>query len=252
MQNLTNQFACGDAIDMLRGLSSKSVDLVLTDPPYIISRNSGMQALKTSGKTDETYGTKYAIQTDYGEWDRQFTLDQLNTCVEEFARVLRIGGTCIIFFDIWKLETLANLLTEHKFKQLRFIEWIKTNPVPINSKATYLSNAREIAICAVKGGSSTFHSQYHNGIYQYPIYQGQRGIDRIHPTQKSLPLFQELVRTHSNPNDVIVDPFGGSGTTYIASLLEGRRCISVEKDTTQFERTLERIEHYEHPSLNIS
>jgi len=65
-------------------------------------------------------------------------------------------------------------------------------------------------------------------------------------------LFQELVRTHSNPNDVIVDPFGGSGTTYIASLLEGRRCISVEKDTTQFERTLERIEHYEHPSLNIS
>ena len=66
MQNLTNQFACGDAIDMLRGLPSKSVDLVLTDPPYIISRNSGMQALKTSGKTDETYGTKYAIQTDYG------------------------------------------------------------------------------------------------------------------------------------------------------------------------------------------
>lgn len=239
-----NQFLCMDAVDLLTSLPEKSANLILTDPPYIISRESGMQALKASGKSDETYGTKYAIQTDYGEWDSQFTLEQLNTCIAEFARVLRPGGSCIIFFDLWKLESLASLLTAHKFKQLRFIEWIKTNPVPINSKATYLSNAREIAICAVKGGSSTFHSQYHNGIYQYPIYQGQRGIDRIHPTQKSLPLFQELIRIHSNPDDMVVDPFGGSGTTYLAAFLEHRRCISVEKDPVMFAKAQSRIDHY--------
>lgn len=234
---------------MLRGLPKQSVDLVLTDPPYIISRASGMQALKDSGTPDETFGNKYAIQTDYGTWDSEFTLDVLESYIEEFARVLRRGGSAIIFFDIWKLESLTHRLTTHGFKQHRFLEWIKTNPVPINANATYLSNAREVAICAVKGGNSTFHARYHNGVYQYPIYQGQRGIDRIHPTQKSLPLFQELLRVHSNPNDLIVDPFGGSGTTYIAALLEQRRCLSTEAHSAYYEAAQARIRHYAHPPL---
>lgn len=250
MTMLTSEFLCADGLIRLRQLPANSVDLVLTDPPYIISRDSGMQALKDAGTADKKYGTKYAIQTDYGEWDATFTMSHLADYVQEFARVLRKGATCIIFFDLWKLESLGTLLTNQKFKQLRFIEWVKTNPVPVNASATYLSNARETALCAVKGGSSTFHSRYHNGIYSYPIYQGQRGIDRIHPTQKSLPLFQELIRIHSNPNDVVVDPFGGSGTTYIASLLEQRRCISTEIDSEMHRRATERITHYESTAVS--
>ena len=72
--------------------------------------------------------------------------------------------------------------------------------MPVNQNATYLSNAREMAISCVKGGKATFNSKYDKGIYEYPIYSGK---DRFHPTQKSLPLFEELIKKHSNPNDIV-------------------------------------------------
>lgn len=248
---IDSEFVCADGLTTLRALPAQSVDLVLTDPPYIISRPSGMQALKDSGESSPVYGKKFAVQTDYGTWDHAFTMNDLDQYVQEFARVLRRGGTCLIFFDLWKLESLATMLQAAAFKQLRFVEWIKTNPVPINANATYLSNAREVAICAVKGGKSTFHARYHTGSYAYPIYQGQRGIDRIHPTQKSLPLFQELVRIHSNPGDLIVDPFGGSGTTYLAAHAEGRRCLSTEIDPAMHTQASSRIAYHRRNSSSV-
>ena len=94
------------------------------------------------------------------------------------------------------------MLSENKFKQLRFIEWIKTNPVPVNSKINYLTNSREVAISAVKGGKPTFHSEYDNGIYREAIYQGKKKKigsktykERCHPTQKSLNLFESLINS---------------------------------------------------------
>ena len=129
----------------------------------------------------------------------------------------------------------------HKFKQLRFIEWIKTNPVPINSKRNYLTNSREIALGAVKKGSCTFHSQYDNAIYKYPIYGGK---DRFHPTQKSLPLFEELIRKHSNEGDLVLDSFSGSGTTAVAALNTDRKFVGCELSEEYYIKSLERLQHY--------
>ena len=164
------------------------------------------------------------------------TIEDLEKVIGEFYRILRPGGSCIIFFDIWKIETLANLLS--KFSKHRFIEWVKTNPVPINQRATYLSNAREIAISCVKGGKATFNSKYDNGMYEFPIYSGR---DRFHPTQKSLPLIKELIEKHSNKGDIIVDPYGGSATTYVAARELDRVCISGEPSTEDYEKSLVRI-----------
>jgi len=233
-----------NGLEMLKQIDSKSVDLVLTDPPYIISKKTGMDALFNADdatKDKAKYGSKYAIQTDYGEWDSNFTLENLDEFIKEFSRVLKNGGSCIIFFDLCKIETLSKLLEKHKFGKLRFIEWVKTNPVPINSKATYLSNAREIAISCVKGGKATFNSEYDNGIYKYPIYQGKREIDRIHPTQKSLELFEDLIKKHTNEGGVVVDPFGGSATTYIACQRLNRKCYSSEISSDYYAKCQTRI-----------
>ena len=208
-------------LELLSTIENNSVDLVLTDPPYIISRKSGMQSYKNSlekgGKVDEKFGKKYAITTEFGEWDSSFTIDDLEKAINEFYRILRPGGSCIIFFDVWKIESLTNLLS--KFSKHRFIEWVKSNPMPVNQYATYLSNAREIAISCVKGGKATFNSKYDNGIYDYPIYGGK---DRFHPTQKSLPMFEELIKKHSNKGDTVVDPYAGSGTTAVAAINTNR------------------------------
>ena len=190
-------------------------------------------------KYGSIYGKKYAVQTDFGDWDAQFSLEKLQSFVSEFYRVLKKGGTAIIFFDLWKISDLKSMYDSAKFKQVRFIEWIKTNPQPRNSNVNYLTNSREIALLAVKGGKPTFNSKYDNGIYQYPLYSGK---DRFHPTQKSLLLFEDLIHKHSNEGDLILDPFLGSGTTAVAAKKTNRNFIGCEIDKTFFEKSVERIE----------
>lgn len=232
---------CSD-LELLSALPDKSVDLILTDPPYLISRETGMQKMFDGNVKDDKWGSKYAYATDYGDWDHTFTMEHFQKAIHEYRRVLRNGGSCIIWFDLWKLETLKGLLENAKFSKLRMIEWLKTNPVPVNSHATYLSNSREVAISAVKGGKATFHSSYDKGVYEHPIYAGK---DRFHPTQKSLPLFQELIRKHSNKGDVVVDTYAGSATTHVAALLEGRIALSSEPDDDYFSKAQKRIQAVE-------
>ena len=254
-----NKFTNQNGLDLLKELPDNSIDLILTDPPYITSRSSGMHDywLLQQGEiqhkdVSEKWGKKYAIQTDYGEWDSGFTLEQLNEFIKLFYKKLRPGGSCIVFFDFWKMESLSNMLTDVKFSKLRLIEWVKTNPMPTNQYATYLNGAREMAISCVKGSKATFNSKYDKGIYEYPIYQGKKGVDRIHPTQKSLPLFEELIKKHSNEGDIVVDPFGGAATSYLACLNTNRICFSSELDEEYYNKSLNRIKYYEERDSSYS
>ena len=155
-------------------------------------------------------GKKYCVKTDYGNWDSDFTMEILEQFISEYYKKLKKGGTLIMFFDLWKITDLKYLLEKYKFKQIRFIEWIKTNPQPLNSSVNYLTNCREIALIGIKGSKPIFNSKYDNGIYMFPL---QGGKNRFHPTQKSLLLFEELIKKHSNENDVILDTFSGGGTS---------------------------------------
>ena len=221
-----------EGLKLMKTLENNSVDLILTDPPYIISKSYGMETFtrkieendKGSGKnmkTEEEWikykkklkkpqeeldkdsgpgwskenylkygsilGKKYATKTKFGKWDENFTLEQLEMFIGEYYKKLKKGGTIIIWFDLWKITTLKNLLEKYKFSKIRFIEWIKTNPIPINQKTSYLSNCREIALLAVKGTKPTFNSSYDNGIYHFPLASGK---NKFHPTQKNLELFE--------------------------------------------------------------
>jgi DNA modification methylase len=175
------------------------------------------------------------VKTDYGDWDANFTMESLDQFIGEYYKKLRKGGTIIMFFDLWKITALKELLEKHKFKQIRMIEWIKTNPQPLNSKINYLTNCREIALIGVKGGSPTFHSSYDNGIYMYPL---QGGKHRFHPTQKSLALFEDLIKKHSNENDVVLDTFLGGGTTAIACKNTNRQFKGCEISKEYVDKTL--------------
>lgn len=264
---------CG--IEYLNTITNNSIDLILTDPPYIISKDSGMNEhynnvkfneenditqVKTEEEWEEykaqneieddtnkekyikygsIYGKKYCVKTDYGNWDSDFTMDILEKFICEYYKKLKKGGTLIMFFDLWKITDLKNLLEKYKFKQIRFIEWIKTNPQPRNSKVNYLTNCREIALIGVKEGNPTFNSSYDNGIYMYPL---QGGKNRFHPTQKSLILFEELIKKHSNENDTILDTFLGSGTTAIACKNTKRKFKGCEISKEYYDKILELLQ----------
>lgn len=259
-----------DGLSFLNSIEDGTIDLILTDPPYIISKETGMNKhydmvkynynnaidqVKTEEewieykktlkkpleelnnncgkgwskdnyiKYGSIFGKKYCNRTMYGEWDETFTMEELDKFIQLFYSKLRNGGTIIIWFDIWKISLLKDLLIKHKFKQLRLIEWIKTNPQPINSKLNYLNNSREIAILAIKGSKPTFNSSYDNGIYYYPLASGKY---KFHPTQKNLQLFEELIRKHSKENDTVLDTFLGGGTTAYACLRTKRKFIGCE------------------------
>jgi site-specific DNA-methyltransferase (adenine-specific) len=273
-----------EGLQFLSGLPDESVDLVLTDPPYITSRDSGMdkwvdhvaeqdasdallktaeewEALSESMDWDKffgdkkknldplkknylkygsIYGKKYAVRTNYGKWDSEFTMEDLQLFINHFYRVLKPGGTCIVFFDLWKITPLKDQLESAKFKQIRFIEWLKTNPQPINSKVNYLTNCREIALLGIKKSKPTFNSSYDKAVYEYPI---QGGKDRFHPTQKNTKMFEELIEKHSNEGDVVLDPFLGSGTTAVAASATGREFIGCELDEEYYKKAVERIKN---------
>ena len=124
---------------------------------------------------------------------------------------------------------------------MRFIEWIKTNTVPINSKVNYLTNSREVAICAVKGSKPIFNSKYDNGVYSYPIYHNK---NRFHPTQKPPELFKDLIIKHTNPGDTVLDTFMGSGTTAVACLDTGRKCKGNEIDSGYYKQIVKRVKKH--------
>ena len=281
-------------------IPDESVDLILTDPPYITSRDSGMDKwvkhvatqdgleatdMKTEEeweryKTEEEwqqwfensqvpltsrssrlkkmkddflkygsiYGKKYAVTTKYGDWDSNFTLEQLELFARHFYRVLKPSGTCIIFFDLWKITSLKEILENEKFKQIRFVEWIKTNPQPINSNVNYLTNCREIALLGIKKSKPTFNSKYDKGIYHHPL---QGGKDRFHPTQKSLPLFKDLINKHSNEGDLVLDCFAGSATTAVAAIHTNRRFVGCEMNEEYYNKSMERINGQTNTTNNV-
>lgn len=264
-----------DGLEYLQTIENNTIDLVLTDPPYIISRESGMNThyenvknneangiefVKTEAEWEEyktehpeitnddkkenymkygtIYGKKYCVKTQYGDWDEQFTMDTLEKFIAEYYKKLKKGGTLIIWFDLWKITELKALLEKYKFKQLRFIEWIKTNPQPLNSSTNYLTNCREIALVCVKDGKPVFNSKYDDGVYKFPL---QGGKNRFHPTQKSLALFEELIKKHSNSNAIVLDTFLGGGTTALACINTNRQFKGCEISKDYYEKIMKII-----------
>ena len=222
-----------NCFDFLKTVSDKSVDLVLIDPPYEVSRDTNFQSGEAKGNDTD----RFRVSMNFGDWDNNFT--GLDLVIKECHRLLKDGGTLICFYDLWKLTTLKEYFELANFKQLRFIEWVKTNPVPLNSKTNYLTNSREIAVVGVKKGKPTFNSEYDNGIYKYPICHDK---GRFHPTQKSVALLEDLILKHSNENDTILDCFAGSGSTAVAAHNTNRNFIGCELSKEYFDKTLERFD----------
>jgi site-specific DNA-methyltransferase (adenine-specific) len=226
----------GDCLQHIKDIPKGSVDLILTDPPYLISRKSSYHIY--SDNANKEMITKYAKHSiDFGDWDKE-SIDW-EELFKEYFRVLKDGGTLIFFFDIWKSSEIKEIAEACKFKQPRVCSWQKTNPVPINSKRNYLSNANEYFFSFTKGKKPTFNSEYDNGIYKYPICHGKERIG--HPTQKPLSLISELIKKHSKEGDLVLDTFAGSGTTGEAAHNLGRKYILIEKSDEYIELIKNRL-----------
>jgi len=220
----------------------KKFNAIITDPPYAITRKTNFGTAKepdenATKEEKEKYRTFVKHHNDFGEWDNEeIDYDKfIKLCYE----LLEDNGTLFMFYDIWKIQNIKESAEKYKFKQPRMGFWIKTNPVPVNSKLNYLTNSKEIFVSFVKKAKPTFNSQYDNGLYSYPICQGNERTE--HTTQKPLKLMEEIILKHTNKDDVVLDPFMGSGTTGEACIKHNRNFYGIELNKKYFNIANERL-----------
>lgn len=220
----------GDCLEIMDKLIKDriEVDCILTDPPYNISRKNNFKTMGRAG-------------IDFGEWDKNF---DLTSWIKICEPLLKKGGN-IIIFNSWKnMSYIVKALEENNFEIKDLIRWKKTNPMPRNRDRRFITDY-EFAIWAVKRGAKWTFNRL-NDTYERPeiicgVTSKKEKLGKGHPTQKPIEVIEWLINRLTNINDLILDPFMGSGTTGVACMNTNRRFIGIELDKDYFNMTKERI-----------
>lgn len=222
----------GDCLTILPKMTDKSVNMIFADPPYFLSNN---------GLTVK-HGVIQSVNK--GEWDKfsndndiyTFTYEWLNEC----KRILQDNGTIWISGTHHNIFMIGRILTVLDFKILNMITWEKPNPPP-NFSCRYFTYSTEWIIWARKYPKVPHYFNYDlmkklNGdkqmkdVWRLPAVSSWEKQQGKHPTQKPLGLLSRIILSSSQKGDMILDPFSGSGTTGIASVLFDRQYIGIEQD----------------------
>jgi len=233
---------CGDTIALLNELSfpKEEFDMILTDPPYGISHD---MTIKRSGNTRFKASTD--LTANFGEWDRFNTIQEFMAFTYKWVDLvdilLRPGGMFISYFDRDKINFLSFYLQSKEYKMKGYYADCKSNPPPQLRKVKWMNGWEEAGLWQKKGGKLTYVYQLgqHKDYGIRPIVGGKERTK--HPTQKPLKVIRDFILWWSNEDDLIIDPFAGSGTTLVASELFNRRWIGVEINEEYCEITKERL-----------
>lgn len=219
---------CGDCLEKLKQIPNNSIDLILTDIPFNISRANNFKTMKDR---------KGRNGIDFGEWDKNFD----ESCLAEFVPKVKKGGSVVVFHAFEQFDLVRSALKEVELKDK--LIWLKTNPMPRNRDRRYIGNI-EMFSWYVKGGAKwIFNRQnptYDGSVLTYPSESGG-GFKRYHPCQKNTKMLEEIIKRHTNPGGVVFDPFMGSGSTGVACINTGRKFIGIELDKHYFDIATSRI-----------
>ena len=215
----------GNCLKLMEDIPDKSIDLLLADPPYNISKDNNFKTMGRSG-------------LQFGDWDHGF--DQVKW-LTGIRRIMRYGSSIIIFNDWRNLGVLDKKLESEGFIGKDIFRWIKSNPMPRNRNRRYITDFEFALIATSKKGKWVFNrlnSTYERPEFTCPIVSGNK---RFHPTQKPVSLMEYLILRHSNVNQTVLDPFMGSGSTGVACVNTNRNFIGMELDPKYFKIAKERI-----------
>ena len=246
LDEFLNQVICGDCREAMREWPNGCVDMVLTDPPWMISSkviiHRSMNPIK--------YRAKKSIILDFGKWDHFEDEDEYRSFTKgwltEATRVLKEGGHLITFFDQNKSSDLIKLAKSVGLTMRQHLYWLKSNPVPRARKVDFMV-ALEHAVWFTKGSKSgaTFH--YELGQQRNYVEAAIPQHPRFHPTQKPLNVLGVWIKYLSNQGDIILDPMCGSGSTLVAAKQLGRHFIGIDLNPTYVEMAKKRLGQVEWP-----
>ncbi len=209
-----------DALVGLSKLPDASVDLVITDPPYNIAR---------PGRSTMKGGKIVSTMSAWGSWDcfQPFDYDLfISKVISECYRVLKSGGALYMFTAREDNGFFIRKAIERGFTYRNQLAIIKKSPQPSFSKANWRS-AFELCFYVTKGKAKTFNFlSQPECVNIYPC--GTRHKSTKHPTEKPFEMIRRMVGVSSNPGDLVLDPFMGSGTTAAAAKASGRSFLGFE------------------------
>ena len=240
----------GDCVEVLAGFPESSVDLIFADPPYNLQLRGDLHRPDTS-KVD-------AVTDDWDRFDSfaaydAFTRAWLTAC----KRVLKPTGTLWVIGSYHNIFRVGTILQDLGYWILNDVVWIKTNPMP-NFRGVRFTNAHETLIWAStgRGARYTFNHQAMKSLNQgkqmrsdwwlLPLTSGAERLRdaegrKAHSTQKPEALLYRVILAASNPGDVVLDPFFGSGTTGAVAKKLHRRWIGIERRTEYVRLARQRI-----------
>jgi len=247
---LSNRIINGDSLKELKNIPSESFDLIFADPPY------NLQLKKELNRPDSS-----KVNAVNDEWDKfesfksydEFTLNWLSEC----KRILKKDGTIWVIGSYHNIFRVGCKIQDLGFWILNDVIWNKNNPMP-NFRGTRFTNAHETIIWAAKSEKSKYTFNYQSlkclnddlqmrSTWNLPICNGNERLKnngkKVHSTQKPESLLHRIILASTLKNDLVLDPFLGSGTTAVVSKKLGRNYLGIEKEKKYFEAAYKRIKN---------
>ena len=243
-----NKIINGDSLDELKKIPRETFDLIFADPPY---------NLQLKGELTRPDRSKVSAVND--KWDQfenfkkydEFTYEWLNEC----KRILKKDGAIWVIGSYHNIFRVGTAIQNLGFWILNDVIWNKNNPMP-NFRGTRFTNAHETLIWASKSEKSKYTFNYQSlkclnddlqmrSNWSLPICSGSERLKKngkkIHSTQKPESLLHRILLATSNKNDLVLDPFLGSGTSAAVAKKLRRNYFGIEKEKNYFKAAEERL-----------
>jgi site-specific DNA-methyltransferase (adenine-specific)/modification methylase len=237
IKEIENSVLLGDCIQIMKNIQDNSIDLIFADPPYNLQLQG--ELWRPNQTKVDAVNDKWDKFGSFEEYDN-FSIEWLKEC----RRILKPNGAIWVIGSYHNIFRVGKIMQDLGYWILNDIIWIKTNPMP-NFKGTRFNNAHETLIWASKDKNSKYKFHYKSlkgynddkqmrSDWYIPICLGNERIringEKAHSTQKPEALLHRIVISTSDVNDIVLDPFMGSGTTGAVAKRLNRKYIGIEKD----------------------
>lgn len=235
-----NKIYNDDCLNILKQLPDKSIDLVLTDPPYLFNRGGG-RTIGTEGKsktaTSELYKCDGKMIKEMGDFDKPQIYELLNEC-KRVCKIMR----GYFFCNETALQYYLSWATENNFKY-NIITLEK--PISILNRNRYSTNSEFLVRIIAKSGAGLnildYSDDSNNIEWLNSVQKFNKLKNKIHFAQKPMDIINGVIKLNTLENDIVLDCFSGSGTTAVACHNLKRRFICIERDIDYYNASVERL-----------
>lgn len=227
----------GDCIEGLRGLADRSVDCCVTDPPFEDQAHTKQRRGRSPG-----VGKGASEARECENIPLPFAAITESQRIEVSHQIARVTSRWILVFcQVEATQLWAAALSNAGAEYIRTMVWVKPDGMP-QFTGDRPGMGYESIVVAHRKGRKRWNGGGRHGVFIENKGAGRApGVAAPHPTTKPLPLISELVSLFTEPNDLVLDPFAGSGTTGVACKMLGRRFVGWELDATYHAIALRRL-----------